>query len=61
MIELIDKSNGDLLVCTETEENEDIMHLGPDIKEDLLRKIEIMHNHKYEINELYKSYNVWLF
>ena len=58
MIQLLEEADGEIFYCTDTEADEDIMMIGPEIKEDLKKKLEIMRNHKYEINELYKSFNV---
>jgi hypothetical protein len=58
IIELLDEAKKPLLNCTETIESKYIMKFGPDIKEDLLKKIDIMYNHKYELKRLYRSSNL---
>ena len=58
MIEILDSAKKPVLVLTDSEENEDIMTLGPDIKGDLLKKISIMEAHKADFNRLYRTANL---
>ena len=58
IIELLDAVKAPLLACSPTMESKNIMKFGPDLKDDLLKKIEIMYNHKYELNRLYRSSNL---
>lgn len=58
IIKILDEAKTNILNCTDTEENEDIMNFGPDLKNDLLKKIHIMEKHKLDFERVYKSYNV---
>lgn len=57
IIKILDEAKTNILNTTATEEGETIMQFGPDIKNDLLRKIDIMERHKLEFERLFKSYN----
>lgn len=58
MIGLLDEIKLPMFVYTDSEENEDVMHFGPDIRNDFIKKIDIMEKHRYEVHRLYKSYNL---
>ena len=58
MIGILDQAKTPVLLVTESEESEDIMTLGPDVKNDLYKKIEIMEKHRYDFNRLYKCTNM---
>ena len=58
IIKILDEAKTNILNCTDTEENEDIMNFGPELKKDLLKKIDIMEKHKMDFERVYKSYNV---
>ena len=58
IIELLDAAKTPLLKCEDNIEFKSIMKFGPDLRDDLLKKIDIMHNHQYELNRLYRSYNL---
>ena len=47
-----------VLVLADSEQNEDVMTLGPDIKSDLLKKISIMEAHGADFNRLYRTANL---
>lgn len=57
IIKILDEAKTNILNCTPTEEQETIMRFGPDIKNDLLKKVDIMERHKLEFERLFKSYN----
>ena len=58
MIDILDSAKTPVFLTSATEETEDIMRFGPNIRNDFLKKIDIMENHRYDFNRLYKSFNV---
>lgn len=57
IIKILDEAKTNILNCTPTEEEETIMQFGPDIRNDLMKKVDIMERHKLEFERLFKSYN----
>ena len=58
MISILDEAQTPILSCTPTVESKYIMKFGPDIREDLCKKIKLMMEHKLDLNRLYHSYNL---
>ncbi len=58
MIDILDSAKTPVFLTSATEETEDIMRFGPNIRNDFLKKIDIMENHRYDFNRLYKSFNI---
>ena len=58
MIAILDEAKTPILSCTPTVESKYIMKFGPDVRQDLCKKIELMMKHKLDLNRLYHSYNL---
>lgn len=57
MISILDAAKKPLIEMTDTVEEKFIMKFGPDLKEDLLKKIDIMENHSNDFTRLYATLN----
>lgn len=57
IIKLLEEAKTNILNLAPTKALQSVMQLGPDIKNDLLKKIRIMENHKKDFERLFKSYN----
>lgn len=57
MLDLMDAEGDPMLYCSESEASESIMIYGPEIANDLRRKISIMQAHRRDFLRLYRSYN----
>jgi len=58
IIDLLKQAEEPILQLAPSEEFESVMILGPDIIEDLKKKIAIMEKHRRDFSRLYKSYNL---
>ena len=57
MISILDAAKKPLIEMTDTVEEKFIMKFGPDLKEDLLKKIDVMENHRNDFTRLYATLN----
>jgi len=57
IIRILESAEGSILHVTPTEELESIQFFGPDIIEDLKKKINVMEDHRMDLKRLYMSYN----
>ena len=57
LIDILSEAEQPILHQAPTKEFENIMLLGPDLIDQLKKKITIMENHRRDIERLYKSYN----
>lgn len=58
MIALLEQAQEPILQLADSEDFESVMIFGPDIINDLKKKITIMENHRRDFERLYKSYNL---
>lgn len=57
MLRLLEQAKTPVVQMTDTIEEKFIMEFGPDLKEDLLKKIDIMENHRNDFTRLYEPLN----
>ena len=57
LIDILQKAEQPLIAQVASKEFENVMLLGPDLVDQLKKKINIMEDHRRDFERLYKSYN----